>query len=290
MTARFSAFSDSLEGGNDNYTGTIPIRPFLSIIISLSLILALGLSSCRTSRESKQKIADEEQALKRQYYLLNTELKLSANPQPYLAIDFAAGEIQIKMKGVLLWNQKIQYADEDSGKRIRFERKFLGSEGMCVVRQITDKYLYAGKGRLPDTLLTLVSKALEVRPDLLQREIPSRFSISWGPSLTLQVYTEIKGEPKSLLRNAWLDAKDALKLPWEKSDLEITMPAEEALTLFRMAEPGAPTLLVSSSQMKETEPKSAPKGKKEKKIATESVPKMKIKSETGSALKKNKNG
>jgi hypothetical protein len=92
-------------------------------------------------------------------------------------------------------------------------------------------------------VLAIVGEVVKVDPDLLQRELPERFQLLWDYGLTMEIRTEIAGRPKSIVNGALVEFRHALRRPFGEAHLTLKMDPEAALTLYRAAQPGMPTLL-----------------------------------------------
>jgi hypothetical protein len=181
--------------------------------------------------------------LELQYALLQTELRLAQSDSLYFVIHFPRRELQFKLKGAVVWDYPLNFADEDSSEIAEFIRKFSADQNHWV-RSLTGKYLFASVDKNPDSVLTIVSGVLKVQPDLLQREVPERFQLRWGSGLILDVSTDVVGKPKSKLKNAMIQVTQVLQRPFGEAHIALKMDPQSAVTFYRAARDGLPTLLI----------------------------------------------
>jgi hypothetical protein len=177
-----------------------------------------------------------------EYKLIQAELGLAKTEQLYLVLNFKRNELQLKLKGATVWNCPLQVAQPDSQELAEFPARFLGDEKR-VVLPLSDKYLFAGTDKTPDSVLTTVGEAANVDPELLQRDVPARFQLIWGHGLTLEVRTDIPGKSRLAVKRALVELRHALRRPFGEAWLTLRMSPDEALTLYRAAQPGMATLL-----------------------------------------------
>ena len=82
----------------------------------------------------------------------------------------------------------MEFADADSLEIIDFVRRFRGDR-QRLVRLLADKHLFKASEKTPDSVLAIVGDVVKVDADLLQRELPERFKLSWGENLPLNFQT-----------------------------------------------------------------------------------------------------
>ncbi len=175
------------------------------------------------------------------YQMLQAELKLANTDKPYLAIDFARKRLALMLKGMLVWSYPIDVSQDDAAEVSDFmERFYAGSQ---LVRPISETHLFSGQTKTPDSILAIVSEATKFKPELLQRELPEHFQLLWGENVIVDIQTDIKGKPTDKFKNTIFEIRHALQTPFGKSQINITMKSDRALTLFRVAQPGLPTIL-----------------------------------------------
>ncbi len=188
---------------------------------------------------------DPERA-EREYRLIQFELAMAKVGEVYMVLDMDRREILLKMKGAVVWNCPLEIAPEDSGGLEEFVSRFKDGDEEFV-RLLSNRHLFAARDKTPDSILAIVGQVVKTDPSLLQRDLPERFHLFWGWDLILEVRTGIVGEPKSRFRNASLAVLEAVRRPFGGKRLVVKMSADDALTLYRTASPGLPTLLRSSS-------------------------------------------
>ena len=199
------------------------------------------------NRAAKAKAAEPWDAVRgaAEYRRSQLELALAKTSNPYMVVDLDRLEVMIKLKGASVWNARMQIALEDSAQIGAFAKRFKGSEDE-LVRMVASRYLFAGKEKTPDSILAIVGEVVKADPQLLQRDIPERFELAWSWDVILDVRTDIDGEPRSKFKNFQMSLLDAMRRPFGAKRLRIKLGSDDALTLYRAASPGLPTLLVSS--------------------------------------------
>ncbi|OGC96695.1 MAG: hypothetical protein A2W25_03370 [candidate division Zixibacteria bacterium RBG_16_53_22] len=222
------------------------VRISLAILLG---VLATFTASCR-NEESAIKPARQAGSTKKwdrgkadlEYRLIQAETRLAKTEKPYLVLDMKNREIVIKLKGALVWSYPMEIDDANSEQTDDFVRRFRGNQ-MRLIRPMTEKHLFAASDKTPDSILAIVGEAVNVDPDLLQREVPQRFMISWSPSLSLEIRTDAAGKPTSRFKNTFVEFRQALSLPFGVARIVIKMNPDDALTLYRASRPGLPTLI-----------------------------------------------
>jgi hypothetical protein len=142
----------------------------------------------------------------------------------------------------VVWNHPLEIIETDSQEVREFVERFQGDEER-VVRPLSNKYLFTAENKTPDSVLAIISDAVKAKPELMQRDVPGRFQLLWGYGLTLEVRTDIIGKPKSRIKTAIVEIRHALRSPFGQAYIITKMNPEDALTLYRAAHPGLPTLL-----------------------------------------------
>jgi hypothetical protein len=205
-------------------------------------------SSCRSessplkpASNAESKVWDRHQA-EVEYRLALAELQLAKSDQLYLVLDFGRNQIELRLRGAIVWDCPIQLAQTDSQEVERFSMRFVG-RGERVVLPLADKYLFAAEDKTSDSVLAIVGEVTNVDPELLQREVPERFQLFWNYGLTVEVRTEIAGKPTSEFKSALVELRHALRSPFGEAYLLLSMNPDDALTLYRAAKRGMPTLI-----------------------------------------------
>ena len=176
------------------------------------------------------------------YELVQAELRLANSEALYLVINFAKRKLQLKLKGAVVWDYPMEITKEDSTEVQQFIERFRNDEGK-LVRPVTGKHLFASKDLNSDSVLAIVSKVLSVNPELLQRDIPERFLVQWGNRLTLDISTNVTGEPKSKFKNTMVEVGQVLNRPFGEAQIAVKMKPEAAVTFYRALQIGLPTLV-----------------------------------------------
>ncbi|MFZ1947422.1 MAG: hypothetical protein WAW06_07725 [bacterium] len=220
------------------------------LAVGLALaILAAGAALCQDRRQpaGKAKPAEPWDAERgaAEYRQTQLELALAKTGSTYMVIDLDRLEVVLKMKGAAVWNARMQVAVPDSAGIGAFGRRFKGDDD-DLVRMVASRYLFAAKEKTPDSILAIVGEVVKADPQLLQRDIPERFELAWGWDVVLEVRTDVQGEPRSKFKNFGMGLIEAVRRPFGGERLKIRLAPDDALTLYRAASPGLPTLLVSS--------------------------------------------
>jgi hypothetical protein len=221
----------------------------IALILNLG-ILAFAPVSCGKKEAVPQPGREETSAGKKwdrkraeiEYRLIQAETRLAKIEKPYMVIDMKNHEIDIKLKGVKVWNYPMEVDEANSQQTDQFVRRFWGNQER-VVRPMTQKHLFAASDKTPDSILAIVGEAVNVDPELLQRAVPQRFMISWGPALSLEVRTDVSGKPMSRFQNTFVEFRQALSLPFGSARIVMKMDADDAVTLYGISHPGLPTMV-----------------------------------------------
>jgi len=218
------------------------------ILLLCGFLILTALSVCK----KKQSVAvppnhrvnnsGDREKTELQYRLIQTELLLAKSSEPYLVIDLEESQLQLKLKGAVVWSSPIQFMETDSQEVSDFVRRFEG-EKKDLVRPLSDKFLFTAQNKTPDSILTIVSEAVKTKPELMQRDVPERFQLFWNSNLILEVRTEIMGKPKEKLKGTIVEVRHAIQRPFGEAHIILKMTPEGALTLYRAAHPGLPTLI-----------------------------------------------
>jgi hypothetical protein len=211
----------------------------------LILVFFIIIACCnRTNPVKQQKTADwDYENANYQYKLYQAEINLANGQKPYLVIDFQLDRVMLKLKGAIVWDYPLTFIETDSSEIVEFIKSFRGVKNN-IVRNIKNKYLFEVIYKTSDSVLQIVSEAVKIKPELLQREIPEQFQITWSSELKLVVRTDIIGKPLSRIHNAFVRITDALDSPLGDKIIKLKMEPLAALTLYRAAEKGMPTLII----------------------------------------------
>jgi hypothetical protein len=222
------------------------IRKFGGSQLVISLAIMVVLFSCRSKSDNDKAVRGEahwtQQDAEIEYELIQAELHLAKAEKPYLVLNAKNNEIEIRLKGAVVWNYPLELAGDEGGRISDFIKHF-SDETYKYIRPVTEKHLFAFSNKTPDSILAIIAPAVGVNPELMQREVPERFQLLWGRNLILEVRTDVAGKPISKFKNTIADFRRAIQAPFGESYLVIKMDPEKALTLYRLTEPGLPTLL-----------------------------------------------
>jgi hypothetical protein len=177
-----------------------------------------------------------------EYHLIQTELQLADSAKPYFVINQPKKSLEIRVKGTVVWNTPISGEGDEIAQLRRFISKF--EEEGTLVRMVSGKYLFAATEKNPDSVLSIVSEALGVNQDLLQREIPSRFQLLWENGLVMDISTTAAGKPISPFKNTLMKVGHVLKAPFGEVRLTLHMDKDKAVTFWRVVQAGTPTLVI----------------------------------------------
>lgn len=225
----------------------------LALVLAASAVAAAdgkaptGGEKPKASRPSRQKQAEpwDPAAAAREYRWLQFELALAGTGNTYMVLDFDRRQVQLKVRGTVVWNAVMEVAPGDSGAIRAFARRFRGDRDY-LLRMLESRHLFAAKDKTPDSILAIVGEVVKADPQLLQRDIPERFQLTWGWDLVLDVRTDVSGVPESRWLNTRVSFLETLRRPFGEARLSIRLASDDALTLYRAASPGLPTLLSSS--------------------------------------------
>lgn len=193
-----------------------------------------------TSAKSKW---NREKAEK-EYRLIQTELWLANTGQAYLVLDFLAHKLEIRLRATTVWDAPMTFAEPDSEVALEFAEKF-ARQGSSPARTITRTHLYEATTKVPDSVLAIVAKAVNVTPDKLRRELPERFRIGWGEGLFLEIVTDIEGKPVNALLNSLENIRGIVSRPFGSTGVVLRLDATKAMTLYGACKPGVITLVIA---------------------------------------------
>jgi hypothetical protein len=180
------------------------------------------------------------------YQTTATELRLAQSSKPYLVFNIPANALELRLKGAVVLRTPLNLVEVEPTAVSKFVEQFT-SDTERLVRQISGKYLFASQQQTPDSVLTVVGEVINVKPELMQREIPSRFRLLWADNLILDIVSDaqqVKSESvETKLHNTMMQARYVLRRPFGATLLVIKVKPDDAITLYRVTEPGTPTLL-----------------------------------------------
>ena len=201
--------------------------------------------TCGHENEPSSSQSDERTALELEYRCLETELSLSRTDSTYLVLDFERKRIELKLRAAEVWGCPMVAAPDSVADLDAFQRRFENGSG-TLARRLLDKHLFRAEDQISDSVLRIVSEAVNVDPGKLQRELPERFQLRWNDRAILEVTADVNGRPVSRIRNAVVGIRGMLESPLGESTLSLRMKPDDALTLYRAVSSGTPTLLIPS--------------------------------------------
>lgn len=220
---------------------------FLGILLCGMSFFVCKKTSSKNASSPHPAVTGDRQKAELEYRLIQAELLLTKSDKPYLVVNLNRNELEIKLKGVVIWNQPIQLVQTSSQDVEDFARNFEGEE-KDLVRPLVDKFLYTALNKTPDSILVIISDAVKAKPELMQRDVPERFQLLWSTNLILEIRTEIVGKPKEKLKSTMLEIRHVIQRPFGEAQIIIKMTPEAALTLYRVAQPGLATLIYPPMQ------------------------------------------
>lgn len=177
----------------------------------------------------------------REWKLLTAQNELIKSNDPYIVLDGRDQTFTLKLGSAVVW-----ILQEDSGTAKLNISRFIADF------QPDSAFLFATSGirlmeyepRFPDSLLKIVSEAMDMDPSLLQREIPVAFEIKWRNGPTLLVHSTPENQPVVIevpfreKLGMWLESFKG------QSAYEVQANREVALTLYRVLKNGALTMVL----------------------------------------------
>ncbi len=179
----------------------------------------------------------------RQFVQVQTELNLATAEKPYLVFNFKRNRLDLKLRGTVVWDAALDYADGDTTLLEEFIEKFTDKKDWPV-RAVERVHLFEATRKMPDSLIAIVAEATNTRPDNLQRMLPERFRISWYGGLALEVVSDIEGAPVSILGNSFEEMRKVISQPLGGKTVVIKLGARQAITLYGACKPGLLTMVV----------------------------------------------
>lgn len=177
-----------------------------------------------------------------EYRRLASELQLAMTNTPYLVLDLAAKKLQLKMAAATVWSYPLALTADKEAELASFAAE-VTDDGAPLVRRLSSKRLYAALDQTPDSVLTIVGNAMNVDPELIQRELPEKFQLVFDDGFIMEFRTQVKGETRSALKNTFFAANTAMKRLLGDTYLVTSMDSNAALTLYRAAYEGLPLLV-----------------------------------------------
>ena len=207
----------------------------MSCRVSSSLLFALLFGATTLSAYA------EADSLRAKWRRTATDYELIQTKKPFLLIDGREGKMQLRLGAAVALEVKA-----DSGSAPFDVKSFAADfgEDSSLLYSMSKIELMEFEPRFPDSLLAIVSKAMDMDPSLLQREIPVKFQVEWHNGPKLLLHSKPQGTPVVIEKpfriklGEWLDSFSEGKL------YEIEIDRESALTLHRTFSQGVPTMVV----------------------------------------------
>jgi hypothetical protein len=197
----------------------------------------------KAKKTAEQQVPFDRARAELEYRQLQTEIHLAETKALYFVIDLRRNLLAFKLQGTTVWSEPIVQVETDSSVFEDFADKFETKDHQ-LMRHIVGKFLFTANKKTPDSILVIVGQAMNLKPELLQREVPGRFQLTWGDGLSLDVRTDIvtvyKMEP---FKKAMEQVKQVLDKPFGETSLTVKMTPDAALTLYRAAIIGLPTMI-----------------------------------------------
>ncbi len=184
----------------------------------------------------------QSDSLVREWRVLTTQNELVKSNKPYLVLDAAKQLCEIRIGAGVVWTLQ-----EDSGTA-KLDVNSLVQDfqpDTVMVYGLSGLRLLKFEQRFPDTLLDIVSHAMDMDPSLLQREIPVMFEIKWYNGPTLMVHSQPENQPIEI-EIPWREKLGAWLAQFKggASGYEVQVNREIALTLYRVLKNGALTMVL----------------------------------------------
>lgn len=211
---------------------------FALLALMLSVMFGCSGNGNSSGPNDKEWSADDAE---REYQMIQAELKMSELGKPYLVLNFDKKQVRLKLKGAVVWEFPINFEVADADQIVSFADHF--HKGHRLVRPITTTHLYAYKEQTPDSILAIISEVTNFDAALLQRELPARFELHWGDEVIMDIRTDVEGKPVDKFKNTIVEVRNLLQNPLGSAKIMIKMDPVHALTLYRMAQPGLPTIV-----------------------------------------------
>jgi hypothetical protein len=212
----------------------------------VGLLAIFGLSSCGQTSPPAGNLSNDS-ALHNspddlEYTFLRSELSLARTGKPYLVLDLKERRLELRLDGAIVWDYPMDFSTSDSASVRAFVRRFQGAESR-LARPLIGKYLFDAADKTSDSVLAIVGRAVNVDPALLQRELPGRFQLHWDDYMILEIRSPVSGQPVSRFKNTIVEMRQLLLRPLGEISIVLQMEPDAALSLYRTAQPGMPTLI-----------------------------------------------
>ncbi len=199
-----------------------------------------GLTAVFLIASSHSALAQSDSLLK-EWRFLTVRNELVKSNAPYLVLDSQSQKVEIRLGGGVVWEM-----EEDSGTTKLNVKKFIEDfhPDSAQVYSVASVQLLQYEPRFPDSLLEIVSGAMDMDPTLLQREIPVMFEVQWRHGPRLLVHSKPEGQPIPV-QISWRVKLDRwLSKFGGTAGYDVQIDREHALTLYRVLREGAPLLVI----------------------------------------------
>jgi len=203
-----------------------------------------GILESRNDSKSRKGSNDSDELL---YQTALTELKLAETGKPYLVFDVPGNALEIRVKGATVLCAPFEVIEDKASALDKFLHRFSQGQGR-LLRPLAGKYLFAAQQQTPDSVLRIVSEVINVKPELMQRQIPRRFRLIWDNKLILDCVSDVEVDERAAgleekLQNTMMEARYVLRRPFGATLLVLKTSPENATTIYRAVDRGTPTLL-----------------------------------------------
>ena len=201
---------------------------------SLSLVLFVVVVATNS-------VLAQSDSLRREWKLLAAQNELIKSNDAYLVLDNRDQSFTLKLGSAVVWvlNEVSGTAKLNVASLIsKFE------PDTAFLFSISNLRLLEYEPRFPDTLLKIVSEAMDMDPSLLQREIPVAFEIKWRNGPTLLVHSTPENQPV-VIEVPWRERLGQwLESFKDNNAFKVQTNREIALTLYRVLKNGALTMVL----------------------------------------------
>ncbi|MGQ9603712.1 MAG: hypothetical protein ACUVUU_05820 [bacterium] len=216
----------------------------LLIMLAVSLLtsaLAIGETSKEASQVSPVSNTDHG-ALVDKLALDWTELQLAKRDSPYLVLNVPRSTLDVRLKGRLLARFPIEF-EMSRDKLVSKIAHLKKSDTGLPVEILTSKRLYGYTKCYSDSMIKMISSVVKTNPNNIHRYKPSSFELRFGTRLVIYVKTDVKPSDRDGWKTPFDLARGTILYLFTKTRIKIRANADDALTIYRMAEPGMPILI-----------------------------------------------
>lgn len=179
----------------------------------------------------------------KQLALSRTEYEMAMKDSVYMVLDFKSGKIQLRQHGTVVWHAPLTPDDSSTLTLKEFAQIF--TVGATVpVRAVERTHLFRAHQVASDTILAVVSDALNIPPQKIRRFLPERYSLCWDQGICLEIQTEVTGEAQNPLRNFGESIRENIDDWLGGSVFTIRLTGDQAMALLGACRPGMITLAI----------------------------------------------